>query len=313
MARIVGMEFYIPQTYYTYDDIARLSGLQPVVVKDKLGIIRKPVEEKLGLYEMAFESSRRLLDQHRSRDTRVVVYSGSDAKGRHVWTLATKLGHMLGLNHYYGFDVSSQCVGGIVGLDLASRLVDNGGYTLLSVATKQSWLVDYTDPSSTFMYDFSDGAVSVLVSRDEGVYQVVSSSFLSDGWFSDVVYSEDSSSKLVVHEVDNWRDRMREESKNNFLYVVEDALTQAGASKQKVSFLGLVHMKRSFHRSLLEALGLDPEKSVYLEDYGHMQGVDPFLALSLATQRRKFNAGDIVVLAAAGTGWTWGACVLEVT
>lgn len=312
MARIVDMGFYIPRTSHTYGDIASLSGLPPEVVRDKLGVVRKPVEMELELEDMACRSSRPLLIDGRAERTGVVVYSGSDAKGKLVWTLAPKLGYMLGLKRYYGFDVSSQCVGGLVGLHVSSKLVGGSGYVLLSVATKQSWLVDYSDPSSTFMYDFSDGAMSALIAEDEGPYEVLSSSFLSDGWFGDVVYAGGERSKLVVHEVEGWRDRMKSESKRNFVYVVEEALRQAGASTSKVGFLGLVHMKRSFHRELLGSLGVSAERSVYLEGYGHMQGVDPFLALDIAARQRMIRKGDLVVLASAGTGWTWGASVLEV-
>jgi len=312
LARIVDMGFYIPKANHTYEDISSFSGLPPEVVRDKLGVIRKPVETELELEEMAYRSSMPLLVDGRAERIGVVVYSGSDAKGKLVWTLAPKLGYMLGLKNYYGFDVSSQCVGGLVGLHISSKLASGSGYVLLSVATKQSWLVDYSDPSSTFMYDFSDGSMSALIAKDEGRYEVLSSSFLSDGWFGDVVYAGESHSKLTVHEVGGWRDRMKSESKKNFVYVVEEALRQAGASTRKIGFLGLVHMKRSFHRELLDSLGLSEERSVYLEDYGHMQGVDPFLALDIAAKQRMIRRGDLVVLASAGTGWTWGASVLEV-
>lgn len=312
MARIVDLKFYIPATYQTYEEIATLSGLPPQVVRDKLGIIRKPVEDRLSLEEMVQLGSKPLLVGERAKHTRTVIYSGSDAKGRNVWTLAPKLGHTLGLERYYGFDVSSQCVGGLVGLHVASKLVDDSSYILLSVATKQSRLVDYSDHSSTFMFDFSDGAMGALIARDEGVYELMSSSFISDGWFADVVYARDSESKLEVHEVDGWRERMRVESMKNFVYVIEDALAHAGVSPSKVGFVGLVHMKRSFHRALLGSLGLEDNRSVYLEDYGHMQGVDPFLALDVAAKRGMIRRGDVVVLASAGTGWTWGASVLEV-
>ena len=312
MARIVEMGFYIPVTHQTYVDIASLSGLPPQVVRDKLGIVRKPVEAELRLEDMVYLSAKSLLAGERGVRTKAVIYSGSDAKGRFVWTLAPKLGYALGLQRYYGFDVSSQCVGGLVGLHVASKLVDGSSYILLSVATKQSWLVDYSDHSSTFMFDFSDGAMGALVAGDEGVYEVLSSSFISDGWFADVVYARDSDSKLEVHEVEGWRERMREESMKNFVYVVEDALAQAGVSPSKVGFVGLVHMKRSFHRALLDALGVEEKRSVYLEDYGHMQGVDPFLALDIAAKRGMISRGNVVVLASAGTGWTWGASVLEV-
>ncbi len=64
-------------------------------------------------------------------------------------------------------------------------------------------------------------------------------------------------------------------------------------------------------KKILKELGVSLDKSIYLEDYGHMQAVDPFLSLWLAEQSGKIRKGSIIVLVAAGTGWTWGATVLQ--
>jgi hypothetical protein len=50
---------------------------------------------------------------------------------------------------------------------------------------------------------------------------------------------------------------------------------------------------------------------VYLEDYGHIQSVDQALALKLAQERGLLHDGDLIVLAGAGTGYTWSATALR--
>jgi 3-oxoacyl-[acyl-carrier-protein] synthase-3 len=70
-------------------------------------------------------------------------------------------------------------------------------------------------------------------------------------------------------------------------------------------------MKRSFYEQILAAIGLTPEQSVYLEDYGHVQSVDQVLALELGLQQGKIQAGDVILLAGAGTGYTWSAICLK--
>lgn len=44
---------------------------------------------------------------------------------------------------------------------------------------------------------------------------------------------------------------------------------------------------------------------MYLDDTGHMSGVDPLLALDRAARRGLLTSGDLVLLLAAGTGYTW--------
>lgn len=56
---------------------------------------------------------------------------------------------------------------------------------------------------------------------------------------------------------------------------------------------------------------MDRRGSVYLDDTGHMSGVDPLLALDRASRAGRLSDGDLVLLLAAGTGYTWAATVLR--
>ena len=49
----------------------------------------------------------------------------------------------------------------------------------------------------------------------------------------------------------------------------------------------------------------------YLDRVGHMQSVDQVAALEIARKRGKLAPGAILVLAAAGTGYTWSAVALR--
>ena len=63
--------------------------------------------------------------------------------------------------------------------------------------------------------------------------------------------------------------------------------------------------------ALLADLGLSAEQAVYLDDFGHVQSVDQVLALEQASRRSLLRNGDLVVLAAAGTGYTWSAAAVR--
>ena len=58
-------------------------------------------------------------------------------------------------------------------------------------------------------------------------------------------------------------------------------------------------------------LGLGPEQSIYLDHYGHMSAVDPLFSLCLARDGGRLHDGDLVVLLAAGTGFTWAASAVR--
>ena len=70
-------------------------------------------------------------------------------------------------------------------------------------------------------------------------------------------------------------------------------------------------MKRSMHDAIVRELGVDPARVSYLDDTGHMSGVDPLLALDRASAAGQLADGDLVLLLAAGTGYTWAASVVR--
>ena len=322
-AYIVDYELYIPGTYVDYKALALETGLPDWVVKDKLGINRKPIERTLSVSDMAKLVAERLMSKYTNVKIDLVVYAGSDFKDKYVWDVAPDVIGYLGLSGAYGVDVSMQCVSSIVALDLLKpRLVvrDENSYVLLVSATKQSMIVNYRDKASTFMYDFSDGAVAVLLSNAYGKYEILESSIVTDGRFSNVVYQRlgerfvddaNQSYLLQVNRSNEFNRNFEEISLKNFLHVIRDAIERSGFKVSDVDYFAILHMKRSFHEKILKELGVPLDKSIYLEDYGHMQAVDPFLSLWLAEQSGKIRKGSIIVLVAAGTGWTWGATVLQ--
>ena len=65
------------------------------------------------------------------------------------------------------------------------------------------------------------------------------------------------------------------------------------------------------HEAIVDALGLSLNRAAYLDDTGHMSGVDPLLALDRAVRSGDIRDGDLVLLLAAGTGYTWAASVVR--
>jgi 3-oxoacyl-[acyl-carrier-protein] synthase-3 len=78
-----------------------------------------------------------------------------------------------------------------------------------------------------------------------------------------------------------------------------------------VAFLCPLHTKRSMFVALLAELGMREDQAVYLDDTGHMSGVDSLLGLDRAVRDGRVREGDAVLLLSAGTGYTWAAAVVR--
>ena len=61
---------------------------------------------------------------------------------------------------------------------------------------------------------------------------------------------------------------------------------------------------------MVAELGLTPEQTVYLEDYGHIGQIDQILSLALGLEQGKIVDGTLVTMIAAGIGYVWAStCV----
>ena len=62
---------------------------------------------------------------------------------------------------------------------------------------------------------------------------------------------------------------------------------------------------------MLDTLGLRPEQTVYLENYGHLGQVDFMISLHEGLKQEKLKDGDLMVAIAAGIGYVWGAVAIR--
>jgi 3-oxoacyl-[acyl-carrier-protein] synthase-3 len=107
------------------------------------------------------------------------------------------------------------------------------------------------------------------------------------------------------------KERLDAISLPNFVAAAEGALERSGATLGEIAYVCGIHMKRSMHETILDALGVDRARAAYLDDTGHMSGVDSLLALDRAARAGRLNDSDLVLLLAAGTGYTWAATVIR--
>ena len=197
------------------------------------------------------------------------------------------------------------------------------GSVLLVAACRESHLLDYGNERSRFMFNFGDGAVAGLLTVGAEQNLLLGCHAITDGSFSLQVKvpaggSVEPASHATVdgrrHFLDvadpaEMKGGLDEVSLPNFVAAATGAVERSGAKLEDVSYLCGIHMKRSMHDAIVDALGSPP--AAYLDDTGHMSGVDPLLALDRAVRAGDIADGDLVLLLAAGTGYTWAASTIR--
>ena len=328
---IVSWGTYFPAKVETAADVAAQTGIPEEVVAKKMGLIQKHIAgENDHTAEMAAHAAKNALAAANldPNDVDLIIYHGSEYKDHIVWSAATRVQQLIGADNAGAFELYALCAGAPIAFKSARGMMledDELENVLLVTASRENDLVDYQNERARFMYNFGAGAGAVLLRRGYAKNRVKGAKVISDGTLSKTVVMEAGGSyrpaspktvaaqqhQLDVPDLEYMGQRLGAVSQDNFIKVVQGAVEKSGRTLADIDFLGLVHMKRSAYNGILDALGLSQKQSVYLDHYGHMQSVDQVVALDLANQQGMLKPGDLVVLAGAGTGYTWSAVAIE--
>ena len=316
---------YLPERWMTAAEIEVVSGIPEQVLVEKFGLRGKHIaapDEHVS--DLSVKAGSRLLEEHDVDPATVdaVVYFGSMWRDYAVWQAAPWIAHRLGCGNALALEYGNVSCGGPMALRLGRNYVaaDDGLRRVLLVgASRESYLLDYANERSRFMFNFGDGAVAALLERDAPANELLASFAITDGSLSLQVKVPSGGSVdmnggyrfLDVADPGAMKARLDDVSLPNFVRAAEGALERSGATLADVGFLCGLHMKRSMHDGLVRTLGIDPARTVYLDDTGHMSGVDPLLGLDRAARAGQLHDGDLVLLLAAGTGYTWAASVVR--
>ena len=328
---LVGTATYLPQRWMTADEIADASDIPAEVITSKFGLRGKHVAgDGEHPSDMAVAAGERLLSEQgvEARQIDAVVYFGSTWKDHAVWQAAPHIAHRLGCTAAFALELDYVSCGSPVAVRVVRDLLraePELSNVLAVAACRESHLIDYQNPRARFTYNFADGAVAALFRRGHDANEVLGCHMITDGSFAmDVMVpaggtvepaSHDSVNagrhQLDVPDPGRMKERLDPVSLPRFVEVAEEACKRSGLTLDDIGYLCGIHMKRSIHGALVEALGLDPARAAYLDDTGHMSGVDPLLALDRAARIGLLTDGEPVLLLAAGTGYTWAASVLR--
>ena len=319
---------YLPEQWMTAAEIGDASGIPEQVILEKFGLRGKHIAaDGEHVSDMSVAAAERLLGQNDidPAEIDVVLYYGSMWKEYPVWQAAPWIAHRLGCVNAYALEYANVSCGTPVALRLARNFLlaePELRNVLIVAASRESYLLDYGNERSRFMFNFGDGAVAGLLTRD-APHEILGAHAVTDGSFSLQVKVPAGGSVtpasaetvaarrhyLDVADPAQMKDGLDAVSLPNFVAAARGALDRSNASLEDVSLLCGIHMKRSMHEAILGELGI--ERAVYLDDTGHMSGVDPLLGVDRAARAGELAAGDLVLLLAAGTGYTWAAAVVR--
>jgi 3-oxoacyl-[acyl-carrier-protein] synthase III len=321
---LAGTASYLPERWLTAGEIADRSGIPEEVIVEKFGVRGKHIAApNEHVSDLAVQAAERLIAEAALDPGAidVVMYFGSMWRDYSVWQVAPNIAHRLGATNAFALEFDNVSHGSPIALRVARDLLraePELGNVLVVAACRESYLLDYANARSRFMFNFGDGAVAGLLVGDTAHNEVLGSHAITNGAYSLQVkvpgggsVDPDGYRFLDVADPASMKGGLDRESLPNFVAAARGALERSGLGIDDVSFVCPLHTKRSMFLTLLSELGLSEDRAVYLDDTGHMSGVDSLLGLDRAARDGRISDGDVVLLLAAGTGYTWAATVVR--
>jgi 3-oxoacyl-[acyl-carrier-protein] synthase III len=328
---IVSTGVYLPDEYMTGKQIAEKAGIPTHIVEEKMGIKKKHVPGNNDhTCEMGILAAKQAIERAGidPLEIDVVIYIGEEHKEYPLWTAGIKLQEAVGALNAWAFDVALRCGTTVMALKVAKSLMmadPTVKTVLLAGGYRNVDFIDYENPRTRFMFNLGAGGGAILLKKDHNENVLLETELITDGSFSEdvVVVSggtkhpitkeaiEQRLNKLDVLDPEGMKQRLEQKSMVNFIKVIRESVRKSGLKEEDISYLAMLHMKKSAHEYVLRELGLSDDQSIYLEEYGHIGQIDQILSLELALKEGKVLDGDLVVFVSAGIGYTWGAAAIK--
>ena len=331
---ILGYGLYIPEGRMTAGEISAATGgkWSEDAVREKLGIVRKPIPGPGdGTQEMgalaALDAIRRTGTD--PLDIDVILCVGEEWKEYPLTTSALYIQDKLGAVNAWGIDLANRCCTTCSAIKIAKDMMisdDDIKTVLIAGGYRNGDLIDYMDTNVSMLYNLGAGGGALILKKGMDRNLVLGTHIMADGSLArDAAVEigglanpftadniEEGYRSLRLLDPQHMKDRLNKVSVANWYHCVDESLRKSGGlTREDIGYLAILHFKRSQHDAMISELGLTPEQTTYLEEYGHLGQIDQILSLALGLEQGKIKDGALVTMIAAGIGYVWASTCIR--
>ncbi len=225
----------------------------------------------------------------------------------------------IGATNAFGFDLGAACSGFLFGVTTGAAFIESGRYKKVVVvgADKMSGIVDYSDRSSCIL--FGDAGGAILLEPGEEGFGVLDSLLKSDGVGRNFLYQKAGGSlnPASIETVTNKEHFLFQDGQPVFKYAVKgmadvsaELLERNNLTGDDIAWLVPHQANKRIIDATANRMGLPLDKVMLnIERYGNTTAAT--IPLCLWEWENQLNKGDLIVLAAFGGGFTWGATLIK--
>jgi 3-oxoacyl-[acyl-carrier-protein] synthase-3 len=307
-AGIVGLGSALPDRVVSNAEVTASIGVDDDWIVRRTGIReRRYAEPGARLSELAAAAGRAALaDAGMAGDKVDLVLVASCSQDSVMPNAAPQVAHALGAEGAAAFDIGSACTGFLAALAAARGMLVSGAArnALVVGAEIMSRHVDPRDRNTAALFGDGAGAIVATAGAPGELGPVVLG---SDGSRAQLIVADRETQLLAMDGHETFKQAVKR--------LAEASMAACEAAEVALGDLDLYVYHQANTRilaSLADRLELDPAKVVEcIATVGNTSAASVPLTLEKARTEGRLGAGMRVLLAAAGSGFTWGASVIE--
>lgn len=330
-SRITGLGYYVPDNIVTNDDLSKMMDTTDEWIQERTGIQeRRWIKEGTNDSSAVMGAKAAKIAIERSgltKDDIDFIVFATLSPDYYFPGCGVLVQELLDMPTIGALDIRNQCSGFVYGLSVADQFIKTGMYknVLVIGAEYHSNGLDKTTRGRNVTVIFGDGAGACVLSREEDITKGVLSTHLhSEGKYAD---------KLIVASpsIGHWVPEILESEEEDLSYfpymdgtfvfkhavvrfseVIMEGLAKNNLNKENIDLLIPHQANLRISQFIQKKFGLSDEKVFNnIMKYGNTTAASVIIALTEAWELGKIKKGDIVVLAAFGSGFTWASAILR--
>lgn len=330
-SRITGLGYYVPDNVVTNDDLSKLMDTTDEWIQERTGIqerrwIKEGTNDTSAI--MGAKAARIAIERSGlTKDDIDFIVFATLSPDYYFPGCGVMIQDLLDMSTVGALDVRNQCSGFVYGLSVADQYIKTGMYknVLVIGAEYHSNGLDKTTRGRNVTVIFGDGAGACVLSREEDNSRGILSTHLhSEGKYAD---------KLIVASpsIAHWVPEILESEEEDLSYfpymdgtfvfkhavvrfseVIMEGLEKNNLKKEDIDLLIPHQANLRIAQFIQKKFGLNDDQVFNnIMKYGNTTAASVVIALTEAWEMGKVNEGDIVVLAAFGSGFTWASAIIK--
>ena len=331
-SKITGLGYYVPDNVVTNDDLSKMMDTNDAWIQERTGIkerrwIEEGSEDTSAV--MGAKASRIAIERAglTSKDIDFIVFA-TLSPDYYFPGCGVQIQEMLEMRTVGAVDIRNQCSGFIYAMSVADQFIKTGMYKNVLVVGSEfhSGGLDKTTRGRGVSVIFGDGAGAAVLSRTEDNTKGILSSHLH----SEGKHAEELT--VLAPSIKHWVPQLLEENDENDVsyypymngtFVFKHAVvrfSEAIFEGLKTNNLEATDIDMLIpHQANLRITQFIQKKFKLTDDkvhsniqkYGNTTAASVIIALTEAWEQGKIKNNDLVVLAAFGSGFTWGSVIIR--